>query len=778
MYACKLNTRMLLRGNFMIQTTICPIIFSLFLVVGCQNNNKSLAQQSDTATTAPAATPAYYTDIKIDSILAIPLGKPMYCYQQGFIFSPFDKHKVWVCPENEKAFELDLDNGRKISFSEKFGSPMFARPMRASEIYCDAFDPKVCWFLSFHEGVFRFNQAKGNGQFFDVRTPRNAVSTLCFSKDYVWIGTSGGLWCYDRYTGTCRAVDNSPETWISQIQVMPDGKVAVIGDGVPYTYDPEARCWTKQADCSDASYAGEPNPLDNLYLPSLGGNYATATAPGETWFCNANYWFVRPNAGTEFQTFRPVLSVPVTSMLADSDNLYLLLHDNFLIVNKKYLYQHQAGDPHLYQKIEYLRRLADSLHLNVQESWSERKAKIAVLNTYFPGETDPYLLSEINRYADLFTLPDDEKNLLDLLSKPDADTVVWSKAYVYLMRHYVQAGALRQAAALENTCQKTHDNLRGFQETRPKMAAIEFTLRQLDSIDRSGPAEDERLWRYGIALQGFCVNQQFISSEVCYSYWLADSLFRQLSNLYPQSAWADDAAYQLIMNSQCNEGEDGSNHPEIVKAWKKFLRQYPDTDKRPEVLCDMTWALDRSPADLRQGLQWLAEAEQLRPDWFLKHHQGIKLDFQRQLDAFELNFTLQLKKTSVRVGEPVEVVFSLQNTATAPKKLQGFVDARFPNFSLEVTPETTEGSCVMPVTYLESQTSAHPQAEKFYGKKIIKGRQAYLETWDITQTAHKINNPNIGRFVFDRPGVYILKAHSDFWYLEKTSEGVRLEVQP
>jgi hypothetical protein len=321
-----------------------------------------------------------------------------------------------------------------------------------------------------------------------------------------------------------------------------------------------------------------------------------------------------------------------------------------------------------------------------------------------------------------------------------------------------------------------------FKRNNNGFGILENSLRQLDSIDRVQQPADEKQWAKGQAMEWFCTHQTFSSSEVCYNYWLADSIYRLLIKQYPESDKADNAAYELLLHGRCYEGEDGSDHPEAVPGWRKFLQRYPNSELRADALCELCWVMAsrENVKNLREGLKLLAEAERLRPALSKdreSNQQWMKREIQRWLNWQELTFSIQLLKSTVKSGEPVQLQFMVTNTGIDTKKIRGFIDPAYPNFALEIRPEGDPATCMRTVPYLESKVSTHPTDEKKYGDRSLAPGKTYTETWDITKTAIKYNYPNVGRFVFDQPGVYIIKASWLLWEEPKSAEVVRLVVE-
>ncbi|MCC6459198.1 MAG: hypothetical protein IT260_01930 [Saprospiraceae bacterium] len=826
---------------------------ALALLLACQGNSQHTGHYPNPAST-------HFSSLHLDSLRAFPLGQDFSFYGTGFLFSPFEKNKVWFCPDNREAFELDLESGSQVSFPQKFGHSFFQKSIRADGVHPDAFEPGVCWFLNFHEGVFRYDRATGRGQWFDVGQHRRAVICTFFDDKQVWIGTSNGLWRYERQSGACRPVEHSPNVWITQLSKNASGHL-LIGHG--YTYDPESHCWTFENDLYSFSdslvenhlTAGQytliaPRTADNrlcivrpdgqtlhtvdfkwttsptssrrgwplkhflrnsaifseppyfwtidsrellrldarnasvelypLELPRFSEGYRYGHAPGEIWFVNSRYWLAFDKQTAATRLYHPPLPLRPVSLLADSDCLYLLGQDSFVVVRKQFLIDHYAGDSDIARQHERFNQLVDSLRVYQTTDWAAWKAQVAFLQETFQDKNDPVLRERLAALAANFQSTD-EKTLRALLAEKGIHPTVLDNAYNNLILLLLRRGQLRPALAL----------CREFQARRPESpllgeyggewqtrVQLETAVRRLDSIGRCRQPAYESEWAKGQALQGLCM---FVSEGSCYDFFLSDSIYRALVRRYPNSPRADDAAYQRFLNSRCYEGEDGSNHPEEVQYWAQFLKRYPGSHWRPQVLAHMTWALDRTEADLRKGLRWLAEAERLQPSLFAEGEPVgeflyMKQVFQQQLDWFELDFVIALKKSTLRRGEPVELTFSLRNTGLAPKTLPLLRAQGFPNFSVDIAPADLLVNCVKPLNYQEATgtgTSALPPA-----KQTLLPGKTYQETWDLAQTAWRVREALPGRFVFDQPGVFLITAH---FYLgadsEKVTKALRLEVE-
>jgi hypothetical protein len=378
----------------------------------------------------------------------------------------------------------------------------------------------------------------------------------------------------------------------------------------------------------------------------------------------------------------------------------------------------------------------------------------------------------------MYSLPEDEASLLKILSNPQVDTSgLHEKVVEQLMLLYLKNGDLKKALKLGTEFSKKHPESVYILQHRSGMTSLDVCLKSLDSLNGAGLPGDELLWAKGQVLRKFCTSQDFREEEgSIYNLEMADSMYQKLIRQYPTSPRAEDADFQLIQDSFSDEGGNNEN-PEEIQQWKKYLKKYPRTKRRAEVLLQMVSALGQEPADLKQALKWMAEGEKLNPELFSSQgNQSTREELQRQLDQLELVLGIQILKNPVRTGEPVRVNFTVKNTGASTKKIQVCTDSGHPNVILQVTPEGTGENCVRSVVFAEGPFPANPKHQVFKPKNLGAGK-TYSETWDITKTACKYGVPNLGGYVFDHPGTYILKASWQFEDETTGSEPVKLIVQ-
>jgi len=167
-------------------------IFLMACLSNCQNSDK---QTSGTITSpiedAPQST---LVDLKISPLVFRCMATNFTVLNQASFFSPFERNEVWLCPENGEALELDLNCWQIQSCSRiNANARFFKNFLRASNIFPDVIDSRVCSVSELSTGylpglinpVVMFKS-------FNITTGK-PVTTISFSTNYAWVGTTPGI---------------------------------------------------------------------------------------------------------------------------------------------------------------------------------------------------------------------------------------------------------------------------------------------------------------------------------------------------------------------------------------------------------------------------------------------------------------------------------------------------------------------------------------------------------------------------------------------------------
>lgn len=809
--------------------------------------------------------PVHFMDFEVDSLQVFEFGQADFVQTESLVFSPFEKNKVWFMTRPDLSgggIELDLKTGQKLSFSTRFGSDLLKNwDGRLCQI--DPFEPQICWFSTRIEGFLRFdNRTKSVLQIHDF--PKNALSlSILFSEKEVWLGTSKGLWRFDRSTSQCLPVENSPREFIQTLSKWGLGRVLANGR---YIFDPATNCWEllhRQHHISPESieysfekdgfllldrrdvpqltiirsdgkmtetthyFSFEPpkggqqtSPFGNFLRGEIFGNAPVfwsrqtehlvrldldsstfqifpfefvhdpmgqnfyAETPEDIWVCSSESLSSFEKSTGKRLFFQSPHPMDRFRVRADSRHLYFLNEQKLVIVSQKFLRKRcEIGNPNL-QYAEF-RQMLDSLKIYNSIDWRDRRAKIEILKKHFQKPGNSYFRAEIGQlFSQLSSACPDETCLLEMLTDSTLENSAVDAGFENLIARRARLGDLRGAVAAGGMFRKHRPESKFYEKYEhadgsesDNLLSLEAALKSLDSLDAAGLPADVLLFQKGKRLEQMVVGsgEYFVGNSSCYDFSLPDSVFRKLERTMPNSELADDAAF--ILNRFCFEGEDGSCLPEAVQSWQKFIKKYPNSDRRAEALANAAWALCHDNLqDLKKGLRWLAEAEQLRPDLFLKNSEpnlnSIKETFQNNLDRREIRFSMRLKKSKIKTGEPVELIFSLKNTGEEKKTLRQIVSEGRSNFHVEVSFENPNLDCIAPVRFSEIENFVSPP--EFVERKIAPG-EVFEETCDLTKAVQKRRFAGLVRFPFDQPGVYRIRG---FWsFADEYESSVILEVE-
>lgn len=709
-----------------------------------------------------------------------PLGKSPEYVSSSFIFSPVENNRIWVMPEQGETFELNLETGAKTLLFNKFGHDFFKTPLGAGNVMADSIQTSLCWFFNRKGGLFRYDKTTREGLLFDLAGNYElAILCLLQTANEVWVGTSKGLWRYDRMSGQCRHVDNSPQIYIERMEMGYQGKLLT---GRNYVYQSLNGCWEVSEENPEPVWADIPDHFD--FLPASGASYAFTQNGDEVWACNPHYWVMNQQTANRATIYTSPFPAEPVAVRADNNHIFGLYRDTFLVVSRSFLADKLMGDQQIIAKWKRFGHLTDSLRPQDNDTWVIRKQKISFLKQQMQRETDKELLAGMHRQIMHFYDFRDDNKLEQMLSDSDVEDEVAGIIYERLLERQVRKGDFQKAL---QTFQTFKSRLPGdaFFEEGYKVQAWEqivAAVGRFDSLDHAGLPPDALLWYKGNAMADLCVHCGYFEGEACFDLTLADSVYRLIVKKFPAGKYADDADFELISNSICNEGEDGSDHPEEVEDWARFIKKYPHSDKRPYAMMSMTWALGRTEADLRKGLSILDEVARLRPDWQAgagedgSRFVSIRREFQQQLDVFEMEVSVVLKKRKVRKGEPVELTFVLKNKGAKPKTARLVQMAGSPNFSVNIEQDAPDLSCVRPILFEENTGSVYPRNAADFKEIILKPGESYRETWDITRTALKFFEARVGHFTFDFPGKFRIWAKCENG-MGTMNEPVLLEVE-
>lgn len=214
---------------------------------------------------------------------------------------------------------------------------------------------------------------------------------------------------------------------------------------------------------------------------------------------------------------------------------------------------------------------------------------------------------------------------------------------------------------------------------------------QLDSIARARIPQDEKLYATGKAWFEFCLKKRWFwyTSDPRADLEQAFSYYRKLLDQFPQSPWADDVVYDMFhyidyhSTASDDETPDG-NDQEAAAAFRKFLDDYPNAERSPEVMLRLAKCLIRQMSPYHANPETSGKAAEYLRMLALKYPEFVATseDYKTTESTLKTNlwtehWTLKLavSQASFQWKDSIWVTVSLQNHSQSAQTLDSsFLD--------------------------------------------------------------------------------------------------------
>lgn len=208
---------------------------------------------------------------------------------------------------------------------------------------------------------------------------------------------------------------------------------------------------------------------------------------------------------------------------------------------------------------------------------------------------------------------------------------------------------------------------------------LQNTQHSLDSISRLKTSPDEKLYATGKVWLNYCLYKRWFryvqdpreGLEQAFDY------YRTLLQKYPKSPWADNAAYDTLYyidyhaTTTDDETPDG-NDKDAYRAFDQFLKDYPSSDCRADVLLRMAKVIIRGAGgriyervSIEQAEECLQTIAKEYPD-FAKN----SADYQKSLGSLNARLWsarwvlgITLDQTTFRLEDTIRVTVKISNTS-------------------------------------------------------------------------------------------------------------------
>jgi len=278
----------------------------------------------------------------------------------------------------------------------------------------------------------------------------------------------------------------------------------------------------------------------------------------------------------------------------------------------------------------------------------------------------------------LFVAPD---SVMERVAK-DFDTgrfdpSVSCKIALGLLRYYGKHGRLEAAYSLLGVLENEPCIHQEMDEHAQIIQLVKTTKHQLDSLAQLNLSADEKLYATGQIWFEFSLKKRWFQYtddprrdlEQAYDY------FRKLIQQYPNSPWADNAAYALFhyVDYQASTTDDetpNGDDRQAYLAFTQFLKDYPHADQKPTVLLRLAIVMIRGlsdwnfdPATMEQVAGYLETIAQEYPEFAKKESRYSKALGDLNWKNWSVRWSLKLAvtKDTIRFQDTIQLRLGLRN---------------------------------------------------------------------------------------------------------------------
>lgn len=257
------------------------------------------------------------------------------------------------------------------------------------------------------------------------------------------------------------------------------------------------------------------------------------------------------------------------------------------------------------------------------------------------------------------------------------DPSVTCKIAQGLLRYFGKNGRLEEAYSLLAILENEPCFNQELEDYGSEIHLIKGTKHQLDSLAQLNLSADEKLYATGQIWFEFSLKKRWFwytmdprrDLEQAYDY------FRKLIQQYPNSPWADNAAYALFhyVDYRANTTDDETPNGDDRQAYlsfTQFLKDYPKAEQKPSVLLRLAIVMirgmsdwDFDPATAAQVAEYLDAIAQEYPEFAKKESGYTKAlgDLNWKNWSMRWSLKLAITKDTFRFQDTIQVRLGLRN---------------------------------------------------------------------------------------------------------------------
>ncbi len=684
-----------------------------------------------------------------------------------FIFSPLSKvDKIWATNKSDP-HELDLLTGKWTSLQDIYGME-FRKVIRPESIWKDNFTNDV-YFSYFQDKLIRYNSERDTFESINLKT----VTALLPLKDLIVIGTADGLYFLNRSTNTFQVARNLPlDLWVNSIEELKTGTLVINNRN---TYDIHLEKFSSNFLDESNEYMPKLNDRISVQLGTSTINFKVIKGKHQTWYYN-EYELHYTTDNKNFFTFNKTGFGEFKYVTEDDQHLYIIVSDKLVVFKKEYIFKNSGK----YKNSNFYELSTDLIQ--TENLLNENPFP---LSQYIKKIIEIQEDGKYNKFSDLKTrvslLPSGIANFnFDNTTLFQAIDVINDNDIPVDFRYYTLAALCKKYTTEGNLVQalKYFDRIKlltPYEKDRcieSSFLCVKKSIRALDSLKSIILSKDELLFKEAIVLSHL-IQCSCWFGESYYHYDLVENKYNRLLSTFPNSEFADDAAYWLLDNRYFF-AEDGGYDTDSIPEIRKFIKRYPNSNNIIDLLLNISSSYAEKYSDnidelIRNIDLGIAELENLKKKYPLDSRQSANVNdmLGRFLyDKYNHIFDLSIvpNKTNYYFGEDIIIDVTLKNKSSQPRLISLYANHSF--FKFDVDP------------------NVHSTFEPFANVDTIKREyllaygQPIKQTIVLNKKARSLEDGGkLGRYVINTTGVHYINAFAANNYVSSSARPAKIYLE-
>jgi hypothetical protein len=321
---------------------------------------------------------------------------------------------------------------------------------------------------------------------------------------------------------------------------------------------------------------------EKVVLPPTGNYYKAVDDDSTTWLYNEASLYMKN--GKDIYRFTELDSGYLRHVQFDSQHLYMLFNDQFVVLEKAYV----TGKLESFNVKSYEQQMGAYYSFTSNSDYSSLQELISAIDSFqniYLSSEHPYIVERAKSLNNLNVERFNDRLLLEV------EQAIQHNSLPLKYRNAALKGLFFRHADDPEKALQYHKKLSElFPDERltddnqyyyRSVECVMLAKAARDSIERVAPPPDKKLYLTILQKQR---QLECISGERAGYDSPMDDLYREFLTLYPESQFADNAAFFILSRNHRPGGESYGVSPQGIRQVERFIESYPGSELKVDAI--------------------------------------------------------------------------------------------------------------------------------------------------------------------------------------------------